>query len=144
MSRVDQPRKAWTALVVDDDRGLQGLFNALLSQEGFAVDVAENGRRAFEFLRRGSYSVIFLDLMMPEINGFELLERLANESPMLLRKVIVMTGASQRMADLARASQVWDVVRKPFDIHDLIRSAKACATGRQSYSPAATQTEQRV
>jgi len=127
MSRVDQPRKTYTALVVDDDRGLQGLFNALLAQEGFAVDVAENGRRAFEFLRRGSYSVIFLDLMMPEVNGFELLERLAEESPMLLRRVIVMTGASQSMVELARGSSVWGVFRKPFDIHELIRSAEACA-----------------
>ena len=131
MSRVESPAAAkWTALVVDDDPGVQAFFETLLARDGFSVDLARNGNQAFEYLRRGCYSVILLDLMMPEVNGFELLERLARESPMLLRRVIVMSGASQRMVDLIDGRRVWGVVRKPFDIHDLVRSAKECASGR--------------
>ena len=129
MSRVDAPARKWSALVVDDDPALQGLFNTLLGRDGFSVDCAPDGRQAFEYLRRGSYSVILLDLMMPEVNGFELLERMERESPGLLRRVIVMTGASQRFVDSVDRSRVFGLIRKPFDIDDLIRSARECAAG---------------
>ncbi len=130
MSRVDSPGRKWSALIVDDDPGLQGLFTTLLTRDGFAVDCAPDGRQAFEYLRRGSYSVILLDLMMPEVNGFELLERLERESPSLLRRIIVMTGAAQRVVESFDARRVWGLIRKPFDIDDLMRSAKDCAAGK--------------
>jgi CheY-like chemotaxis protein len=106
------------------------MMSALLPREGFVVDCASNGREAFEYLRRGSYSVIFLDLVMPEINGMELLERLERDSPMLMRRVIVMTGAPNRLSERTDAGTVWGVIRKPFDMPELIRSAKICASGR--------------
>lgn len=130
MSRVDPPDRRWSALVVDDDPGLQGLFVTLLQRDGFAVDCAPNGRLAFEYLKRGSYSVILLDLMMPDVNGFELLGRLDRDSPALLDRVIVMTGAAQRDIDALDASKVWGLIRKPFDISHLVRSARACAQGQ--------------
>lgn len=129
MSRVDPPGQNWSVLVVDDDPGLQGLFYALLGRAGFSVDSAPNGRQAFECLKRGSYSVILLDLMMPDVNGFELLERIGRDSPALLRRVIVMTGAAQRIVESVDTSQVWGLIRKPFDIDDLILHARACAQG---------------
>ena len=144
MSRVDPPVRKWTALVVDDDRGVRAFFDTLLEKDGFEVDLAANGRQAYEYLRRGSNSVILLDLMKPEVNGFELLERLQRESPALLRRVIVMSGASPSMVDLIDGRRVWGVVRKPFDIHDLVRSATACAAGRARVAPADPRPEQRV
>ena len=130
MSRVDPPSRKWSALVVDDDPGLQGLFQTLLGRDGFAVDCAPNGRIAFEYLKRGSYSVILLDLMMPDVNGFELLDRLERDSPRLLRRVIVMTGAAQRVLDTLDSTRVWGLIRKPFDIEELVRSARDCAAGK--------------
>ena len=129
MSRVDPPDRRWSALVVDDDPALQGLFLTLLGRDGFSVDSAPNGRVAFEYLRRGSYSVILLDLMMPDVNGFELLERLDRDSPALLQRVLVMTGAAQRVVESLDSTRVWGLIRKPFDIDDLLRSARACAQG---------------
>ena len=129
MSRIDGPG-GQRVLVVDDDTGVQGLFNALLKRNGFAVDCAPNGREAFEYLRRGAYSVILLDLMMPDVNGFELLDRLERDSPSLLRRVIVMTGASQRAVEGLDPKRVWGLVRKPFDINEMVKSAKRCASGK--------------
>src|SRR6266704_5343853 len=96
MSRSDPPVAGRHALVIDDDRALRGLFTTLLGRKGFTVDVAGDGRVAFDQLSRNTYSVILLDLMMPDVNGFELLERMQRDSPTLLDRVIVMTGASQR------------------------------------------------
>jgi DNA-binding response OmpR family regulator len=136
VSRSDSPPRKWSALVVDDDPVLQGLFLTLLGRDGFTVDCAADGRIAFECLKRNSYSVILLDLMMPELNGFELLRRLERESPSLLPRVIVMTGASQRVIETLDISRIWGLIRKPFDIDDLVRSARACAEGATSSATA--------
>ena len=132
MSRVDAPGRNWSVLVVDDDPGLQGLFSTLLVRDGFSVDCAPNGRQAFEYLKRGSYSVILLDLMMPDVNGFELLDRLERDSPALMRRIIVLTGASQRVVEGLDPKRVWGLIRKPFDINDLMKSAKECAVGKRA------------
>ena len=132
MSRVDPPSRKWSVLVVDDDPGVQGLFQTLLGREGFAVDSAPNGRIAFDYLKRNSYSVILLDLMMPDVNGFELLERLERNSPHLLRRVIIMTGAAQRFVDSVSDAGVWGMIRKPFDIDELLHAARECASGRST------------
>ena len=131
MSRADSPFREVSVLVVDDDPALQGLFNTLLVRSGFSVDSAATGRLAFECLKRRSYSVILLDLMMPDVNGFELIERLQRDSPKLLERVIVMTGASQRVVETLDPSLVWAVIRKPFDIDNLISATRECAAGRR-------------
>jgi DNA-binding response OmpR family regulator len=131
MSRSDPPALRPHVLVVDDDQALQGLFITLLERKGFDVDCAADGRLAFDQLSRNTYSVILLDLMMPEVNGFELLERMHRESPALLPRVIVMTGASQRAIDRVDTATIWGLIRKPFDIDDLVNSATACAAGHR-------------
>ncbi|MDQ6802044.1 MAG: response regulator [Acidobacteriota bacterium] len=133
MSRSDPPFSSSSVLVVDDDQALRGLFATLLGKEGFAVDTAADGRLAFDQIRRHNYSVILLDLMMPEVNGFELLDRLERDSPSLLQKVIVMTGASQRTTQNLDPSRVWGLIRKPFDIDNLVSSTVACAEGKPGH-----------
>src|SRR3954447_6715011 len=127
MSRVDHPDRTFSALVIDDDPGLTGLFLTLLARHGFAVDCAPNGRAAFDYLKRGTYSVILLDLMMPDVNGLELLDRLERDSPTLLRRVIVMTGAAQPLVDEVDRSKIWTLMRKPVDISELVSQVRGCA-----------------
>ena len=133
MSRVDHPSRTFSVLVVDDDPGLQGLFLTLLARHGFAVDCAPNGRVAFDYLKRGSYSVVLLDLMMPDVNGLELLDRLERESPALLRRVIVITGAAQPLVDEVDVSRIWALMRKPFDIEELVSQLRSCAVAADAF-----------
>jgi DNA-binding response OmpR family regulator len=130
MSRSDSPIAGRNALVVDDDLALRGLFTRLLGRRGFNVDCASDGRVAYDQLNRDNYSVILLDLMMPELNGFELLERMRRDSPSLLPRVIVMTGASRRAVESLDVSGIWGLIRKPFDIDDLVSSAIECSEGK--------------
>lgn len=132
MSRSDPPAGVRTVLVIDDDQALRGLFTTLLTRKGFAVDTATDGRVAYDQLQRHTYSVILLDLMMPDINGFELLDRLRRDSPTLLDRVIVLTGASQRSIETLDTSRIWGLIRKPFDIDQLVSSAVACSEGRRN------------
>src|SRR5437870_180598 len=133
MSRSDPPSSGTSVLVVDDDQALRGLFTTLLGKKGFDVDTAADGRVAFDQIHRHNYSVILLDLMMPEVNGFELLDRLERDSPSLMQKVIVMTGASQRAIQNLDTSRVWGLIRKPFDIDNLVSSTVACAEGKRGH-----------
>jgi len=135
MSRSDSPAAARQVIVVDDDPGLRTLFIAILERKGFTVDVASDGRAAFSQISRNAYSVILLDLMMPDVNGFELLGRLARECPSLLPRVIVMTGASRRVVQTLDTSCIWGLVRKPFDIDDLVDAVVACSDGRPRIPP---------
>ena len=135
MSRSDPPAAARQVLVVDDDQALRTLFIALLERNGFAVDVASDGRGAFEQISRKTYSVILLDLMMPDVSGFELLERLSRDSPALLSRVIIMTGAARRAIQALDLSHVWGLIRKPFDIDDLVKSVSDCSEGRPRMAP---------
>ena len=132
MSRCDPPAGVPNVLVIDDDKALRGLFTTLLTRKGFAVDTANDGRVAYDQLQIHTYSVILLDLMMPEVNGFELLEKLRRDSPTLLDRVIVMTGASQRSIETLDTSRIWGLIRKPFDIDQLVSSALACSQGRRN------------
>src|SRR5881396_2311130 len=130
MSRSDPPVSHSSVLVIENDQALRGLFTTLLGKKGFEVDTAADGRVAFDQIHRHNYSVILLDLMMPEINGFELLDRLERDSPSLLPRVIVMTGASQRAVECLDTSRIWGLIRKPFDIDDLVSSAIECSEGK--------------
>jgi two-component system response regulator HydG len=132
MSRSAPPAGVPNVLVVDDDLALRGLFTTLLTKKGFAVDTATDGRAAYDQLQHHTYSVILLDLMMPDVNGFELLDKLQRDSPTLLDRVIVMTGASQRSIEALDTSRIWGLIRKPFDIDQLVSSAVACAQGRRN------------
>ena len=127
MSRSDAPSIDPAVLVVDDDQALRGFFTTLLSKNGFTVDTAADGKVAYDQLTHHNYSVILVDLMMPGVNGFELLERLQRESPSLLDRVIVMTGASQRSIEKLDTSRVYGLIRKPFDIDQIVSSTIACA-----------------
>src|SRR2546421_7853595 len=133
MSRSDPPVSHSSVLVIDDDQALRGLFTTLLGKQGFEVDTAADGRIAFDQIHRHNYSVILLDLMMPAVSGFELLARLERDSPALLEKVIVMTGASQRAVQDLDMSHIWGLIRKPFDIDDLVSSTVDCANGKRGH-----------
>jgi CheY-like chemotaxis protein len=114
-------------LVVDDDEALRTLFLTLITRNGFRVECVNDGTQALARLARHSYAVILLDLMMPQTNGYDVLRELARTKPHLLRRTIVTTGVSER--DLAKIDEksVFAVLRKPFDINQLIATISDCA-----------------
>ena len=78
--------------------------------------------------------MILLDLMMPDVNGLELLDRLGRDSPTLLRRVIVLTGAAQSLIDEIDLSRIWTLIRKPFDINELVSQVLGCAVTHSAAS----------
>jgi DNA-binding response OmpR family regulator len=111
-------------LVVDDDAVIRELLTSVLEQESLEVDCAEDGRQALEMIRENQYSVVLLDLLMPEMNGFEVLEQLDEN---LRPVVLVITGADHSTVSRLDSRIVHGIVRKPFDPHELGTLVRACA-----------------
>ena len=114
-------------LVVEDDAALRALYAAILTRRGFLLEFVNDGSEALDSLAARSYSVMLLDLMMPLRNGFDVLDRLHERDHQILRRTIVATGVSER--DLARIdrNRVFAVLRKPFDLNELVGTIDECA-----------------
>ncbi len=87
-----QHRRDLPVLVVDDDVEVRQLFRRMLEPEGYTVVEAPNGRVALERLRDTSPSVILLDLMMPEMDGFEFVAEFRRHEPWRAIPIVVVTA----------------------------------------------------
>ena len=114
-------------LVVDDDAAIRQMFLTLLRRNGYDVDAAHDGSDGLDRIRDGDYSTVILDLMMPIKSGFELLDILEAERPEAMQRIIVTTGASRTDLSKLDATRVYALIRKPFDIHELLKKVEECA-----------------
>ena len=113
-------------LVVDDDAGTCELLSAVLEQHGLQVDVASDGQQALDLLRETSYAVVLLDLIMPVLDGFAVLDRMGEEGRSL-PVVLVVTGADRSAISQLDSQRIQGIVRKPFDSEELAELVVACA-----------------
>jgi len=108
-------------LVVEDDADIRESLAALLRAEGYTVSTAENGRAAYDLLRRARTlpEVILLDLMMPVMDGWHFRVTQVQDSALADIPVVVLSGAGN-VAQEAAALGVAGYVAKPFDVDSLL------------------------
>jgi two-component system, OmpR family, phosphate regulon sensor histidine kinase PhoR len=100
-------------LIVDDEKGIREGCRRILMSEGYAVDVAENGKVGLEMAQAGSYDLLLVDLMMPVMGGLELMEHVRRIDPGTI--MIVVTGfATIETAVEAMKHGAYDYIPKPF------------------------------
>jgi DNA-binding response OmpR family regulator len=112
-------------LVVDDEPAIRALVTKIVERAGFAVESARDGAEAISKLDEQSYGVIVLDLMMPNIDGYGLIEYIKQRGGQHPAIIVVSAGDSASLRRLD-GSMVHSIVRKPFDIDvlgDLIAAA---------------------
>jgi DNA-binding response OmpR family regulator len=114
-------------LVVDDDPAIRTLLQLIVRRAGFQCDTACDGKEAIDLMTANNYKVAIIDLMMPRVNGYEVLEHLGH----FLRRpaVIVATAMGGAYVRDLDGRVVHSIVRKPFDLElmtalitDLVRS----------------------
>ncbi len=113
-------------LVVEDDDSIRRLVKMVLKREGYCVEMAGDGLEAVLKLGLADYDVIVLDLMMPNLDGFEFMAALAANDPSRLKRIIVTSAASPGLIAERLHGLPFDVLAKPFDIHELAASVRAC------------------
>lgn len=111
-------------LVVDDDDAIRALLITVLRRRGFQADSARNGLEAMERLAVCRYTLVVLDLMMPRMNGYEVLDHLATMADATRPLVLVLTaGLQPKKFD---TSYVVGMMQKPFDIELLLDTVAGC------------------
>jgi class 3 adenylate cyclase len=103
-------------LVVDDNESNRDLLSRWLQREGHAVSVAENGERALELVKAQRFDLVLLDVIMPKVNGFQVLERLKHDES--LRHIpVIMLSALDEVDGVVRCIECGaeDYLTKPFN-----------------------------
>jgi two-component system NtrC family sensor kinase len=113
-------------LVVDDDKLMRTLLRIALTEQGLIVDEAPNGRAALELIHERRPDLMLLDLMMPRMDGFAVLEAMKADGLLEQIQVVVLTGRSSReVLYEALESGADDYITKPFHIDEVVARAKA-------------------
>jgi len=110
-----------TVLVVDDEADTVDFIRDTLKSHGLRVLVAHDGRQAMEILERRRPDLVLLDVMMPQMSGFEVLERIAGSPALAGTPVIVLTArAGDADAQRGLALGARRCLSKPFDVRSLV------------------------
>ena len=104
-------------LIVEDSPEVAEAFALLLEQEGYRVSTSANGREALALLKRERPQLVFVDLVMPVLNGLQLIEQMRNDDELYDIPVVAVT------ASMYRARGV-HTVKKPFAGSGLLEAAK--------------------
>ena len=109
-----------TVLVADDEFDLAGTLRAILEGEGYAVEVCTDGRATLERLRERKPDLLLMDVMMPRMSGYEVLQVMRQTPGLDGIPVVLMSAAPARVP---QADFRWDgFLRKPFTLDALLQA----------------------
>ncbi len=110
-------------LVVDDTRNVQLMLQEFLQNQGFEIRLAYDGIEAMEIFHAGGIDLILLDVMMPNMDGYQFISKLRAESSL----PVIMITAKQQEADIVRGFELGadDYVTKPFRLRELLMRIRA-------------------
>src|SRR5215470_7147286 len=111
-------------LVVEDDKLTASTIQFALKREGFSCDMASLGADAISLATTNNYEIIILDLMLPELDGYEVLRRL--RAAKVYTPVLILSGLSE-LDDKVRGLSIGadDFLTKPFESRELIARIRA-------------------
>ena len=118
-----------TILCMDDDAAIRAMMHRFFSTHGYGVHIAADGEEGLALFRRQRPDIVLVDLMMPKVDGFAVLEALVAEAPEV--PVIVVSGEGRR-DDVIRALRLgaWDYHTKPISSYSLLFHAVEQALDR--------------
>jgi two-component system alkaline phosphatase synthesis response regulator PhoP len=130
-------------LVAEDERDVAELIRYTLAREGFEVVIAANGAEALRQARESRPDLMLLDLMLPQVNGWELCRRLKQDPATRTLPVIMLTARAEE-ADKVLGFELGadDYVTKPFSTRELV--ARVRAVVRRSRPPEAEERKHRI
>ena len=110
-------------LIIDDERSIRNSLKEILADEGYDVDVAENGLAGCEMVDKEKYSVIFCDIKMPEMDGIEVLAKLTSMGVDAAIVMISGHGDIQTAVECIKKG-AFDFIQKPLDLNRILITIK--------------------
>ena len=104
------------ALVVEDDPAIRRLVEKLLTRRKIEIETVTDGHTAIDRLRANRYSILILDLMVPGLNGFEIIDVIKREQIPI--PIAVVSAVSQQALNKLDLDVVKLVISKPFDVDE--------------------------
>lgn len=120
-------------LVIEDDKALCRLFELMLKRDGLTAEVVQRGDDGADAIERDGdrYDAILLDLMLPGMNGADILSRVRMKKPHLLDRILVISAAPVQMLQaIEKDGDVRGVFRKPFDLDSVVTTLRECVRDR--------------
>src|SRR5580698_5075501 len=105
-------------LVVDDEESIREFLDIMLKKEGYDVTLAEDGKRAQEFLKKKTFDMVISDLQMPNVTGIELLKFTKELNPELVFMIITAFGTAETAVEPMKLG-AYDYITKPFKIDEV-------------------------
>lgn len=128
----NNPFKGRKILLVEDEESLAVGLEYNLTDEGYIVDWAKNGRKALEYFEANNYDLIILDIMLPYYNGFEIAERVRSKSPQMpMLMLTARTNAEDKVRGLELGAD--DYMTKPFNLLELLLRVKGMLRRKMWY-----------
>ena len=116
-------------MIADDDQSIRQLLGTIMRREQIEFDLAADGVEAIEQLGKREYSVILLDLMMPRMDGFGVVEHIKNHPPALKPVILVITAYADQTFKTIDSDMVAGILRKPFEVEEIGGLVKLCIHG---------------
>jgi DNA-binding response OmpR family regulator len=119
-------------LLIEDEPLLANLLKQRLEREGFAVMVARDGEEGLRLLQESTYSVLLLDIILPKISGFELMETMRSDPQLEKTPVIIISNLGQE-SDIAKGESLGAAayfVKAKVSIDELIEEVKKFLASR--------------
>jgi two-component system OmpR family response regulator len=106
-------------LVVDDENGIRTLLSEVLNIAGFQVTMAADGLDALNQIRKNKFDLVLLDVNLPKVDGFAILEKIRASAP---TQPIIMISARTEKDDVTHGLRLGadDYIRKPFSVEELV------------------------
>ncbi|PSO48110.1 MAG: hybrid sensor histidine kinase/response regulator [Cyanobacteria bacterium SW_9_44_58] len=114
-----------TILVVDDSPDNVLLVQSILEEEGYQIDVAEEGETAIEKVNVAPPQLILLDVMMPGMDGFEVTERIRQQEDLPFIPILLITAYDQPSVAKGLDSGADDFIRKPVELEELLARVRS-------------------
>jgi two-component system response regulator PilR (NtrC family) len=119
---MTKPERA-RILVIDDDKGIRESLETVLKEEGYEVDVAENGHEAIQKSQANYYNLALVDLRLPDMDGLKLLTEMMETVPKVVKIIITGYPSLQNAIEAVNLGADGYMV-KPYKMEDMLRTIK--------------------
>ena len=120
-------------LIVEDESGIARFLELELIHEGYTVSTAADGRTGLDMALTGQYELMLLDVMLPGLNGLEVLRRLRAESDMPVIMLTARDAVMDKVSGLDTGAN--DYITKPFSIEELLARIRVCLRAGTAAAP---------